>query len=224
MKTLKNKYYAVALAAGMGILFACNNRPSDYKNDDDDSISKQDAVIQQSNVDTNAMNNGGSTAPVSRDTITQDTSAKYMDTLGAANKKAKPNAAKKGHKGSARVAIHTPNYTARIEADKKGVYNYAEVPPTFPGGEKQLDKFVADNIQYPQDAMDNGVEGTVYVNFAVDERGNVYSPQVKGGKLGYGLDEEAMNVIKKMPKWTPGSVKGKNVKTYYNLPITFTLL
>jgi TonB family protein len=189
------------------MLFACNNS-EDYKSDKD-STAKQSAVAAQTNADTSAMSNDGSAA--------------NKGATSTKTSKSRPNLAKKGHKGTARRAAYTPDYTVRMASDKNGVYNYAEVKPMFPGGEKQLDKFIEDNIQYPQDAIDNGVEGTVTVTFAVDEKGNVYSPQIKDEKLGYGLDDEALNVIKKMPKWTPGSIKGKNVKSYYDLPITFAL-
>lgn len=215
----------VAAAASVCLLFACNSS-KDYKNDDDSSIDKQTAIAQQSNVDTAAMNNGGSTAPAPAQNDTTSATAAPAGSTAAtsATGSAKPNPAKKGHKGQIRMAKYSPRMTEKMEEDKSGVYNYAEVLPMYPGGEKNLEQFVQDHIQYPQDAVDNGVEGTVTVVFAVDETGKVYSPEVKGEKLGYGLDDEAMKVVNQMPKWTPGRIKGKNVKTYYTLPITFTLL
>ena len=62
------------------------------------------------------------------------------------------------------------------------------------------------------------------VNFAVDENGKIYTPKEVGQKIGYGVEEEALRVISKMPKWTPGRIKGKNVKTRFNLPVKFQLL
>jgi TonB family protein len=137
---------------------------------------------------------------------------------------AKPNLAKKGHKGRVRTAIYNRRMTDKMESDKNGVYNYTEIMPQYPGGQNNLDQFIQTHIEYPQDAIDNGVEGTVTVIFAVDKQGKVSSPYVQGSKLGYGLDDEAIKVVNEMPKWTPGSIKGKTVKTYYYLPITFTLL
>jgi len=217
------------LAAGTCIMLACNNNKNDQN--DKDSISKESAISADTNVDTAAMNNGGSTGNMKPDSnFTNPDSSNHTPTATAPTNKpghttamVKPNPAKKGHKGSVRVAIYGKNFKERMEADKNGVYNYAEILPSYPGGQKELDKFVQDNIQYPQDAIDNGVEGTVTVKFAVDESGKVYSPQLANEKLGYGLDEEALSVINKMPKWSPGRIKGKNVKTYYDLPITFAL-
>jgi len=221
-----NRNLLVATAASVCMLFACNSN-RDYKSDSDSAeATKQTAIAQQSNVDTAAMNNGGSTAPPA-DTTTVNPSAPSVTppaTSASTKGTAKPNLAKKGHKGQVRMAIHSDRFTGKMEEDKNGVYNYAEVKPMYPGGEKSLEEFVQNHIQYPQDAVDNGVEGTVTVTFAVDETGKVYSPTIKGDRLGYGLDDEALKVVDLMPKWTPGRIKGKNVKTYYDLPITFTLL
>ncbi len=141
--------------------------------------------------------------------------------------KAKPNPAKKRGKGS---VIYTwdkdyeTRYNARpIEINSQGIYSRAEIKPSYPGGEKALTKFIQDNIAYPQAAIDEGVEGTVEVMFAVDENGKVYTPVVTGDRAGYGLDEEATRVVSKMPTWNPGQIKGKNVKSYYTLPITFRI-
>ncbi len=75
----------------------------------------------------------------------------------------------------------------------------------------------------PKDALDEGAEATVEVVFAVDEAGKVYTPFIKGDRAGYGLDEEANRVVSKMPTWNPGQIKGKNVKSYYTLPISFQI-
>jgi len=220
----------VAAATSVCMLFACNSN-KDYKTDDDtvNAASKQTAISQQSNVDTAAMNNGGSTAPPPSDTAVINPSAPAAAGSATASTTpakgtARPNMAKKGHKGQIRTAVRSARMTGKMEEDKNGVYNYTEVLPAYPGGQNSLDQFVQNHIEYPQDAIDNGVEGTVTVTFAVDENGKVYSPVVKGSRLGYGLDEEAMKVVNQMPKWTPGRIQGKNVKTYYDLPITFTLL
>jgi protein TonB len=115
------------------------------------------------------------------------------------------------------------NSTDKIEADKEGIYNRAEVMPAYPGGEEALRRFIEGQINYPDNAIDNNVEGTVRVYFAVDEQGKIYSPTVVSTKLGYGLEEEALRVINHMPKWTPGQVKGRNVKTRFTLPITYKI-
>ncbi len=140
---------------------------------------------------------------------------------------AKPNPAKKHGKGSAGYMVnkdYEQQYMSTpIEMDKEGVYSRAEIKPSYPGGEKALAKFIQENINYPDEAIEQGVEGTVQVMFAVDENGRVYTPYVKGSRVGYGLDEEATRVVSKMPTWNPGQIKGKNVKSYYTLPISFMI-
>ena len=143
--------------------------------------------------------------------------------------KAKANPAKKHGKGkvvfqSDREANYEKeNETIVIAMDKEGIYNRAEIKPSFPGGQQALAKFIQDNIVYPDAAIDNGVEATVDVIFAVDEAGKVYTPRLRNEKEGYGLDEASLNVVSKMPKWNPGQIKGKNVKSYYTLPISFVI-
>lgn len=111
----------------------------------------------------------------------------------------------------------------KIESDKEGIYNRAEIMPVFPGGETALRKFIENTIQYPDMAIDNTIQGTVKLYFAVDEQGNVYTPIIISPILGYGIEEEALRVIRKMPKWIPGQIKGQNVKTHFTLPITFQI-
>ena len=110
-----------------------------------------------------------------------------------------------------------------IEMDKEGIYTRAEIKPSYPGGQAALAKFIQDNIVYPETAIDNGVEATVDVIFAVDENGRVYTPRIRGEREGYGLDEASLDVVSKMPRWNPGQIKGVNVKSYYTLPISFRI-
>jgi protein TonB len=129
----------------------------------------------------------------------------------------------KKKKGKVSVKMTAEANTAKMEKDKMGYYNYTEVLPAYKGGQTELENYITSNIEYPQQAIDNNIEGTVTVQFAVDENGNVNNVKTIGNKLGYGLEEEAVRVISKMPKWTPGQVKGKNVKTWRTLPITYKL-
>lgn len=90
--------------------------------------------------------------------------------------------------------------------------------PDFPG----LKKFWADNIRYPEGAQQGNIEGKVWVNFVVDEKGKVINCKVIK-KLGYGCDEEVLRVMKLMPHWKPGYKNGQPVKVNLNQPIEFRL-
>lgn len=134
---------------------------------------------------------------------------------------ATPNPAKKGKKGLVVINTNTKSSGDAEAVDKEGYYT--NVYPAYPGGNQALAKFFEKNIQYPADASDNGVEGTVNLSFTVDETGKVGKPQITSPKLGYGLEEEALRVFNKMTAWKPGSLKGRNVKTRFTLPVKFTL-
>jgi len=112
----------------------------------------------------------------------------------------------------------------KIVKDKEGVYNRTEVMPEFPGGQNALANYIDNHVEYPQQAIDDNREGVIRVSFVVDEQGKVKDAKLIGNqKLGSGLDEEALRTISQMPDWKPGKVKGRNVKSRLELPISFQL-
>lgn len=108
-------------------------------------------------------------------------------------------------------------------AEKEKIHTFVEIMPEFPGGEAALMKFLRNNTNYPSMASDNGISGTVFVKFVVDKNGEINNVMVEGAKKGGGLEEEAIRVVKKMPKWKAGKQNGESVAVYFNLPINFKL-
>ena len=104
------------------------------------------------------------------------------------------------------------------------VYNVAEVQekPIFPDGEAALFKYLADNLKYPAMARENGIEGTVYIEFVIDKDGSITEATVKRG-IGGGCNEEALRLVNAMPKWIPGKKQGKPVKVKYTVPVKIKL-
>ena len=102
------------------------------------------------------------------------------------------------------------------------IFKIVEEMPSFPGGEAKLMEFVGKNIKYPQIARETGIQGRVFVNFVVEPDGSVSNVSVLRG-IGGGCDEEAMRVVKSMPKWKPGKQRGKAVRVQYMLPVNFRL-
>jgi protein TonB len=98
-----------------------------------------------------------------------------------------------------------------------------EVQPEYPGGEAALSNFVSTSLIYPEMAIDENAEGTVRVQFIVNENGTVSNPKVVGTEIGHGLEQAAIDVIRKMENWTPGKVNGKNVKTRLVLPVVYRI-
>jgi len=102
------------------------------------------------------------------------------------------------------------------------IFTVVEEMPSFPGGDMELLKFMAENTKYPPLARENGLQGIVVVTFVVDERGRIDKVMVLRG-IGGGCDEEAVRVVKAMPQWKAGKQRGMPVRVQYNLPFRFTL-
>lgn len=102
------------------------------------------------------------------------------------------------------------------------IFTVVENDPEFPGGMEALYKYLAQNIKYPQLARDNGITGKVYVTFVVEKDGSIANPKVLRD-IGGGCGQEAIRVVKSMPKWTPGKQRGKAVRVQFNLPVNFSL-
>lgn len=95
-------------------------------------------------------------------------------------------------------------------------------PAKFPGGMLALQGYVNDSLNYPKEAVERKLEGTVYVTFTIDATGEVSHPQVSDG-VHYLLDEEALRFVSSMPTWTPASKNGMPVESNYIMPIVFDL-
>ncbi|RLD34718.1 MAG: hypothetical protein DRI83_07670 [Bacteroidetes bacterium] len=108
------------------------------------------------------------------------------------------------------------------QQDDPPIFTVVEDMPIFPGGKEALYKYLGENITYPAGAKKDGTSGTVYVSYVVEIDGRVSNVTLLRG-VREDLDNEAIRVIKEMPKWTPGKQNGKAVRVQYNLPIKFSL-
>ena len=109
-----------------------------------------------------------------------------------------------------------------MKPDKNGVYQIVEEMPQYPGGETAMMEYVAKNVVYPKEAQEKGISGRVFVGFIVEKDGSIGEVKLLRG-IGGGCDEEAIRVIKGMPKWKPGKQEGKPVRVSYQMPINFRL-
>ncbi len=103
------------------------------------------------------------------------------------------------------------------------IFTFVEDYPEFPGGDKALREYILNNIKYPEVARTSGITGTVYVQFVVEKDGSISDVKVVRG-IGGGCDEEAVRVVKSMPRWKPGKQRGQPVRVYFTLPIEFKLM
>jgi len=109
------------------------------------------------------------------------------------------------------------------ETDYDKTFMKVENESTYPGGPAAWQRYLNKNLHYPDDALNNEIQGAVMVQFIVDKEGNVSDVEAVGGPEGGGLREEAIRVIKKSGKWTPAVQNGRQVKSYKKQPVGFKL-
>lgn len=102
------------------------------------------------------------------------------------------------------------------------IIEFPDVEAGFPGGTAALQKWIVQNIQYPQTSIEMNEQGRVYLSFVVEADGSISNIAVERG-VSSDLDKEAKRVVRSMPKWTPGEAKGKKARVRCRLPINFTL-
>lgn len=119
-----------------------------------------------------------------------------------------------------RVKAKSAQNLAGPKQDK--VLQFVEKMPEFPGGQAAMMKFIVAHIQYPELARENGVEGRVFTRFTVWSDGSLGNFEILRS-IGGGCDQEALRVLKMMPKWKPGMQRGKPVSVRFTLPFVFKL-
>lgn len=115
-----------------------------------------------------------------------------------------------------------PQVREAPQEESDDVVAFPTVEPEFKGGTAKMSEFIGKHIEYPEECIDKGITGKVYVSFVVDKKGRIKNVQVDRS-VHPKLDEAAVNVINKMPKWRPGEQDGKRVKCRVRIPIIFSL-
>lgn len=102
------------------------------------------------------------------------------------------------------------------------IQDITEISPEFPGGMEKYKEYILTNLKYPQEALELGIEGKVYVKFVVTKDGSITNVEVVKG-INPLMDKEAKRLIQNMPKWSPGILDGKPVSCYFYLPVYFKI-
>lgn len=115
-----------------------------------------------------------------------------------------------------------------IEVDEEPIdevipYYSVEHRPEFPGGDKAIFQFIAQNFKIPRIDLELGISGTIYVNFTIDKNGDVVNINIARG-IAEASDQEALRVLRMMPRWKPGKQNTRNVAVEFNLPIKVKLM
>lgn len=108
------------------------------------------------------------------------------------------------------------------EVEEVEIFLLAEEDAEFPGGADSLVAFIKRNLVYPEEALNNHIQGRVYVSFCIEKDGNISSIKVLRD-IGGGCGAEAVRIVKMMPKWKPAKQNGRVVRSQYNMPIQFVL-
>ena len=117
------------------------------------------------------------------------------------------------------------DYTQVVETttpETEKVYTWVQVKPSFPGGEEARLKWLRENLEYPQQAVADEIQGLVQVGFVVEKDGSITNVKVVQSAHST-LDREAVRLVKAMPKWIPGKQNGNTVRAYFTQPIRFVL-
>lgn len=124
------------------------------------------------------------------------------------------------------AAMETEIYFSGIhteyEREESAVFFVVEDMPEFPGGDVAMHNYLSQNIQYPPEARENGIQGRVYVSFVIDTDGSIVDVRIVRS-ISPSLDAEAIRIVKSMPRWKPGTQRGKSVRVSYTVPINFVL-
>jgi len=123
------------------------------------------------------------------------------------------------------MAMDIVAYTANDDGEEvaEEVFIIVEDMPTFQGGDQNAFRtWIQQNLRYPEIAQENGISGKVYVQFAVNSKGEVVDVKVVRG-VDPALDKEAIRVVSSSPKWVPSKQRGKPVKVQFTFPIVFVL-
>ena len=116
------------------------------------------------------------------------------------------------------VREHKDEIVVEEKHEPEKVFTAVEQMPQFPGGEKELYKYVGDHLRYPTMAAENGIQGRVTVQFVVQKDGSIGEVKVIRGK-DPDLDKEAVRVVKSLPKFIPGKMNGQAVNVWFTLPL-----
>lgn len=102
------------------------------------------------------------------------------------------------------------------------IFDIVENAPSYNGGMQAMQDFINANLKYPEKAKEAGISGKVFVKFIIEKDGSLANPTIVRG-IGSGCDEEAIRVLKLMPKWNPGTHRNKAVRVRFRMPIEFIL-
>ncbi len=160
-----------------------------------------------------------------RDSITYIVDGKEVESIAdlKAEDIASMNINKQGKKPIVEIITKKAQAGSTDQIVGEGALNMAEQMPEYPGGQAALIRFLGENVKYPVEAKEKGIQGRAICQFVVERDGSISEVTVMRSSGDASLDAEAVRVVKSMPKWKPGKHEGKTVRVRYVIPINFQL-
>ena len=213
LKEMAGKAIKVAgIAAGLVAMTACSDGKP--QRNVPNAPANQPTTLQEDSIDPTMINGKiDRTKPIKRVIVKKFTPPKEDRTRGAAPVIRKDKQEK---------TIPVQQAVANDSTDNSKIFGAMEEMASFPGGSAACMKFIADNLRYPKECQEGAASGRVILGFTVNEDGSLSDIKAMRS-ITPALDEEAIRVVKSMPKWKPAKQNGKAVKTKYTLPVVFRL-
>ena len=225
LKEMAGKAIKVAgIAAGLVAMTACSDGKP--QRNVPNTPASQPTALQEDSIDPTMINGEiDRTKPIKNVTVKKFTPPKEATNApnGNSNKAAKEISktkkfpSKKSKQG--KTAIIQPAIGVDSTESSK-IFGAMEEMASFPGGRAALMKYIADNIRAPKECLEGAASGRVIVGFTVNEDGSLSDIKIMRS-LSPELDEEAIRVVKSMPRWKPAKQNGKAIKSKFTLPVTF---
>lgn len=160
---------------------------------------------------------------VKNEVMTQDEQKQDDTARGVVNQEGSDDADKfKAVQEQVKVKEPEPEPKVIEKHEPEKIFTAVEQRASFPGGESAMYSWLQKNLRYPERAQQNDIQGRVIVRFVVNKDGSIEQVAIAKG-VDKDLDQEAIRVVKRMPKWQPGKNNGQAVRSYFTLPVTFKL-
>ncbi len=139
--------------------------------------------------------------------------------------KKKPASSPQPVEAPKKVIEREDEHTTTVTVTKQNEVVYTEVDeqPQFKGGNEALYKWIGNNIKYPEAARKKKKEGVVVAQFIIEKDGKVSTATIQKDEVGFGADQEVLQLLDKMPYWSPGKINDQPVRVMYSIPVSFKL-
>lgn len=215
----------VGISAGLSALTGCGDKAKKVEKVEQDSLTVGKVLVEpverlSGEVEYQDTDGIATSNPIDQTEATKKRTAKFK--IPKKTEMVKPVVQEHEEVYEGEVRAETLPLIIYPKEEEDNVFGVVEQMPMFRGGTNALMDYLAANVQYPEEMEEICVQGRVIVTFVVEKDGSITEAKIVKS-IHPVLDEEALRVVKAMPKWYPGKQNGVSVRVKYTLPITFRL-